>query len=182
METNVAEIPIELVKPVVRADGWWPPTKALLMYLGQTEVHTYAFSVAANVILSLFPFIVLMITLALRVFHSQAMVDVLGDFMGTLLPSNQDFVMRNMRALATAHNGTKVFSVVMLLVTSTGVFLPLGGGAEQRVGGEDESELSGESGGVAGAGGSGGRAGDGERGPLGRAAAPDGVGVLWAYG
>ena len=127
METKdvAVEVPIEQVRPVVRAEGWWPPTKALLLYLGQTEVHTYAFSVAANVILSLFPFIVLMITLALRVFHSQAMVDVLGDFMGTLLPSNQEFVMRNMRALATAHNGTKVFSVVMLLVTSTGVFLPL---------------------------------------------------------
>lgn len=122
---TAAEVPLEQVKPVVRAEGWWAPTKALLMYMAQTEVHTYAFSVAANVILSLFPFIVLMITLALRVFHSQAMVDVLGDFMGTLLPSNQEFVMRNMRALATAHNGTKVFSVVMLLVTSTGVFLPL---------------------------------------------------------
>ena len=80
---------------------------------------------AANVILSLFPFIVLMLTLARRVFHSQTMADVVGDLMTSLLPSSQDFVMRNMRLLANPHKGTQVFSMVMLLVTSTGVFLPL---------------------------------------------------------
>ena len=118
-------VPVQDVEPVVLQRGWWPTTRALLVYLGQTEVHTYAFSVAANVILSLFPFIVLMITLAQRVFHSAAMVDVLDDLMGTLLPSNQDFVMRNMRVLAHPHKGTQIFSLFMLLVTSTGVFLPL---------------------------------------------------------
>ncbi len=118
-------VPLEHVKPVVRVPGWWAPTKELVLYMTQTEVHTYAFSVAANVVLSLFPFIVLMLTVARRVFHSQAMVDVVGDLMTSLLPSNQDFVMRNMRALATPHKGTQVFSVVMLLVSSTGVFMPL---------------------------------------------------------
>ena len=36
---------------------------ALARYMTKTEVHTYAFSVAAQVILSLFPFIVLLLTL-----------------------------------------------------------------------------------------------------------------------
>ena len=67
--------PIEHVKPVVPQSGWWPQTRALVLYLAKTEVHTYAFSVAANTILALFPFLVLMITLAERVFHSMAMVD-----------------------------------------------------------------------------------------------------------
>ena len=125
MEQDQIAVPVEDVKAVIPQRGWWPTTRALLFYLGQTEVHTYAFSVAANVILSLFPFIVMMITLAQRVFHSTAMVDVLDDLMGNLLPSNQDFVMRNMRVLAHPHKGTQVFSVFMLLVTSTGVFLPL---------------------------------------------------------
>ncbi len=58
-------------------------------------------------------------------FHSEAMVDVVVDLMRVMLPSNQDFVMRNMKLLAHPHKGTQVFSVVMLLVTSTGVFLPL---------------------------------------------------------
>ena len=118
-------VPIENVKPVVRQDGWWPQLCALVRYLTQTEVHTYAFSVAANVILALFPFIVLMLTLAQQVFHSPAMVTVLWDLMRSLLPVSQDFVMRNMLVLAHPHKGTQFFSVFMLLVTTTGVFLPL---------------------------------------------------------
>jgi YihY family inner membrane protein len=121
----VGELPIERVRPVVGVAGWWPETRALLRYLGETEVHTYAYSVAANVILALFPFIVLMLTLSQRVFHSPQMTAVLGDFMHSLLPVSQDFVMRNMTILSHPRGGVQAFSVVMLLVTSTGVFLPL---------------------------------------------------------
>ncbi len=109
----------------VRESGTWQQVTALAHYMAKTEVHTYAFSVAAQVILSLFPFIVLLLTLAQRVFHSTRMVDVVGEMMTNFLPNNQDFVMRNMRVLAFAHTKTKIFSVVMLLVTTTGVFLPL---------------------------------------------------------
>lgn len=119
------ETPIAQVRPVVPIPGWWPQTKALLVYLTSTEVHTYAFSVAANVIFSLFPFIVMLLTVSQQVFHSKAMVDVLTDMMKSLLPTNQDFVMNNMKLLAHPHKGTQIFSVVMLLITSTGVFLPL---------------------------------------------------------
>jgi YihY family inner membrane protein len=66
-----------------------------------------------------------MLTLAQRVFHSPRMVDIVVEMMSSFLPSNQAFVMKNMRILAFAHTQTKIFSVVMLLVTTTGVFLPL---------------------------------------------------------
>ncbi|MGB6871201.1 MAG: YihY/virulence factor BrkB family protein, partial [Acidobacteriaceae bacterium] len=79
-----------------RHRGWWPVMAALGRYLAQTEVHTYAFSVAANSILSLFPFIVMMFTVARQVFHSTTMVLVIGGMLHDLLPSNQDFVVRNM--------------------------------------------------------------------------------------
>jgi YihY family inner membrane protein len=118
-------IPIEQVRPVVRQYGWWPQTRALVLYMTKTEVHTYAFSVAANVILALFPFIVLILTVAAQVFHSPAMTQVVWDLMRSLLPVSQDFVMRNMTLLAHPHKGTQVFSLVMLLITTTGVFLPL---------------------------------------------------------
>jgi YihY family inner membrane protein len=109
----------------VNAGGTWQQVKAMAHYMARTEVHTYAFSVAAQVVLSLFPFIVLLLTLAQNVFHSTHMVEVVGEMMTNFLPNNQEFVMRNMRVLAFAHTQTKVFSVVMLLVTATGVFLPL---------------------------------------------------------
>ena len=105
--------------------GFVPVLKALARYLGQTEVHTYAFSVAANAILSLFPFIVMLYTIARRVFHSQAMVAEIGSMLHDLLPSNQDFVVRNMSLLVHPRGSVQIASVVMLLISSSGVFLPL---------------------------------------------------------
>ena len=94
-------------------------------YLSQSEVHTYAFSVAANAILSLFPFIVMMLTVARRVLHSNAMVGAIGEMLHYFLPANQDFVVRNMGLLVHARGGVQVASVITLLISSSGVFLPL---------------------------------------------------------
>jgi len=118
-------VPLAQVRPVVPNDGLGPQLVALLKYMIRTEVHTYAFSVAANVILSLFPFIVMMLTLSRQVFHSAAMEQVVGEMMSTFLPSNQHFIMYNMGLLAHPHKSTQVYSVIMLLVSSTGIFLPL---------------------------------------------------------
>ena len=98
---------------------------SLAQYLTQTEVHTYAFSVAANAILSLFPFIVMMYTVARRVFHSQSMEVVVGSMVRYFLPTGQDFVIRNMSLVANARGGVKAAAVIMLLISSSGIFLPL---------------------------------------------------------
>lgn len=97
---------------------------ALLRYLSRTAVHTYAFSVAANAILSLFPFIVLMLTIA-RLLHSSQMVNVIRGMLQVLLPTGQEFVTRNMVYLVYSQKQVAAVSVVMLLISSTGVFLPL---------------------------------------------------------
>ena len=104
----------------MRRRGW-----GTIHYLTETEVHTYAFSVAANAILSFFPFVVLMLTICRRAFHSQAMYEVVLSLLRDYLPSNKDFVIKNMRALASAQGKAQIFSLCMLLVTSTGIFLPL---------------------------------------------------------
>ncbi len=109
----------------VGASATWEQVKALAHYMSKTEVHTYAFSVAAQVILSLFPFIVLLLTISRRVFHSTKMADVVGEMMSNFLPNGQTSIIVNMRKLAFAHTQTKVFSLVMLFITVTGVFLPL---------------------------------------------------------
>ena len=102
-----------------------PPLLALVRYLSRTYVHTYAFSVAANAILSLFPFIVLMLTIAHRFLHSRQMVEVIRTMLHALLPTGQDFVARNMIFLVYSQKRVALVSVLMLLVSSTGVFLPL---------------------------------------------------------
>jgi YihY family inner membrane protein len=90
-----------------------------------TEVHTFAFSVAANAILSFFPFVLLLMTLVQRVFHSRAMYGVIVDLLRDNLPAGQEFVIRNLNALANAKNRAQLASFVILLITSTGVFMPL---------------------------------------------------------
>jgi YihY family inner membrane protein len=124
-EPELPPKPIEDVQPMVREEGLWADISALARYMTRTDVHTYAFSVAANSILSLFPFIVLLLTISRNIFHSHEMEQVVADMMKNLLPVGQDFVMRNMQLLAHPHKNTQVFSVVMLLISSTGVFLPL---------------------------------------------------------
>jgi len=88
-------------------------------------VHTFAFSVAANAILSFFPFVLLLMNLALRVFRSPAMYGVIKELLRDYLPAGQDFVIRNLSALASARSRVQLASLAILLVTSTGVFLPL---------------------------------------------------------
>jgi membrane protein len=94
-------------------------------YLLRTEVHTFAFSVAANALLSFFPFVLLLMTLIRRVFRSPVMYDVVVQLLRDSLPAGQDFVIRNLNALVGARNRAQVVSLVILLVTSTGIFLPL---------------------------------------------------------
>ncbi len=94
-------------------------------YLLRTEVHTFAFSVAANAILSFFPFLLLLMTLIRKVIHSQVMYDVVENLLRDYLPTGQEFVIRNLNALVTSHHRAQVFSLVMLLIGSTGIFMPL---------------------------------------------------------
>ena len=100
-------------------------TASTVKYLLRTEVHTFAFSVAANAILSFFPFVLLLMTLTQRVFHSQTMYRVIIELLRDNLPAGQEFVIRNLSALAAARNRAQVASFVILLITSTGVFMPL---------------------------------------------------------
>ena len=103
---------------------WRKDGTALVRYLLDSEVHTFAFSVAANAILSFIPFIVLLYTLAISVFHSRMMADVVSDMVRFFLPSNQDWVANNL-AIAAAGQGVQLLSLVMILISCTSIFLPL---------------------------------------------------------
>ncbi|HEV2214736.1 MAG TPA: YihY/virulence factor BrkB family protein [Terracidiphilus sp.] len=106
----------------LRRDG-----SALIRYLLDSEVHTYAFSVAANALLSFIPFTVLLYTIAHSVFHSNAMVQVVNDMVRYYLPvmtANQEFLTVNLSLAATRH-GAQAFSLVVILIACTGIFLPL---------------------------------------------------------
>jgi membrane protein len=64
-------------------------------------------------------------TLIRQVFHSRIMYNVVLELLRDYLPAGQDFLIRNLTALAEAHQRAQIFSLLILLVTSTGVFMPL---------------------------------------------------------
>jgi membrane protein len=103
----------------LRQDG-----SALVRYLLDSEVHTFAFSVAANAILSFIPFIVLLYTLSLSVFHSHTMADVVSSLVANYFPSTatREFWGR-LKTVVPPH--VQIFSVIMILISCTGIFLPL---------------------------------------------------------
>ena len=111
---------------------WRRDGKALIAYLLDSEVHTFAFSVAANAILSFIPFVVLLYTLALSVFHSQAMVTVVNGMVNYFLPSATKepnwiihYILKDAVMPMVNRKGAQLFSLVMILISCTGIFLPL---------------------------------------------------------
>jgi membrane protein len=53
------------------------------------------------------------------------MYGVVENLLRDYIPTGQEFVIRNLNALVGEHHQAKVFSLAMLLITSTGIFLPL---------------------------------------------------------
>ena len=138
-ESSIAVEPATPAEAVVDSAGEAPARKKLrpkmfkalktqviptLKYLATTEVHTYAFSVAANAILSFFPAIVLFLTITGKILRNVSLYAAVVKLAKDFLPSNQDFIVGSMQRLAS-HNRIQVFSLIMLLISSTGVFEPL---------------------------------------------------------
>lgn len=97
---------------------------ALVKYLLDSEVHTFAFSVAANAILSFIPFIMLLYSLSHAVFHSQAMFDSVSDLLNDYFPSEASRGFKtSLHTFAPRH--LEAFSLVLILISCTGIFLPL---------------------------------------------------------
>ncbi|HZS95471.1 MAG TPA: YihY/virulence factor BrkB family protein [Terriglobales bacterium] len=123
--TATVPAPAEAVQVRSRSSSTFGLVLSTIRYLMRTEVHTFAFSVAANAILSFFPFVVLLMTLIRRVFRSPGMYEVVLQMLRDYIPAGQDFVIRNLNAMASARHPTQIASLVILLVTSSGIFLPL---------------------------------------------------------
>jgi len=110
----------------LRQDG-----TALVKYLLDSEVHTFAFSVAANAILSFVPFVVLLYAIDFELFHrSKMMTGVVTDMVNYYLPTvtrHANWVATSIQnaADASTRHGFQLMSVVMILISCTGIFLPL---------------------------------------------------------
>lgn len=110
-----------LTGPVRTATHRWRPT---IRYLSQTEVHVYALSIGASVLLSFFPFLIVMLTIVRDVMHFQlgerALVLALSDYFPGDLGT---FIIHNLTKVN--HGRYQLFSLVLLLFTANGIFEPL---------------------------------------------------------
>src|SRR5258708_36037357 len=93
-----------------------------LRYWMQTEVHAYAFSVAANVLLSFFPFLIVGLSLGRLIFPEQAVLGAINLALRDYFPDVlQQFLVRNL----PSQGPLPAISIVLLLFTANGVFEPL---------------------------------------------------------
>lgn len=105
--------------------SFFAPTGRFLL---RTEIHAYAFAIAASLLLSFFPFLVLMLSTCLHLLHWRSAADVVYLALRDFLPSDPqlfDFVRSNLRAAVASRGRVELFSIVLLLLASNGIFEPL---------------------------------------------------------
>ncbi len=103
---------------------WWLHWRPTLHYLMQTEAHVYALAISACVLLSFYPFVMVMMSLCRDVLHwpaaSRAIFLGLEDFFAG---EQGDFLVRNISALGVPK--LHFTSMFLLLFTANGIFEPL---------------------------------------------------------
>ena len=94
-------------------------------YLFETEVHAYAFSIAANAYLSFFPFVLILLAVCRRWLHWENAYAMVLQLLEVHLPSGAESLIHNLMVTVQGRPRLQVVSILMLLFTSSGVFLPL---------------------------------------------------------
>lgn len=96
-----------------------------LHYLFETEVHAYAFSIAANAYLSFFPFSFILLAICRRWLHWENAYLMVIQLLQVHLPVGGESIVRNLVAVVQGRTRLQLMSVLMLFFTTSGVFLPL---------------------------------------------------------
>ncbi len=92
----------------------------------ETEVHVYAFSMAANVLLSLFPFFIVMVSICRYVLHWNAAEEAIYLALRDLFPGAiGQFIPANLLRVLSRDGAPQFTSLFLLLFTANGVFEPL---------------------------------------------------------
>jgi len=88
----------------------------------ETEAHVYALAVAASVLLSFYPFLIVMLSFCRNVLHSQAALDAVALALDDYFPGDLgNFIWRNL----PSRGHVQWLSLFLLLLTANGVFEPL---------------------------------------------------------
>ena len=97
-----------------------------LDYWTRTEVHVFAFSVAANVLLSFYPFLIVMLSFCLHVLKWQAAADAVYFALNDYFPDQLGaFLQLSLQKTVRSRGPFQIFSIVLLLFTANGIFQPM---------------------------------------------------------
>ncbi len=88
----------------------------------ETEIHVYGFSIAANVVLSFFPFVIVMVSVCRYVLHWNAAVDAIFVAMADYFPAD---IINFIRPRAANPRPLEWLSILLLLFTANGIFEPM---------------------------------------------------------
>jgi membrane protein len=95
-------------------------------YWMQTEVHVFAFSVSAGLLLSFFPFLIVMLSICRYVLKWQAGVSAVYFALNDYFPDPfGQFIRRNFEVTVASRGPVQLISVVLLFFTASGIFEPL---------------------------------------------------------
>lgn len=108
---------------IVRAGRACVPT---VRYWLETEVHVYAFSIAANVLLSFYPFMLVMVSICRYALHWRGAEDAILMALRDYFPGEVgDFVVRNLLVAVRERGPLQIVPMVLLFFTANGIFEPL---------------------------------------------------------
>jgi membrane protein len=100
--------------------------KAVGGYLAEPETHVFAFSIAANVLLAFYPFVLVMLSISEHILHSTPAIRAIYLAVGDYFPGGTGVtIVRNLEASRQEVRRFEWISVVLLLLIANGVFLPL---------------------------------------------------------
>jgi membrane protein len=109
--------------PLAQLDRQFRPT---LRYCMETEAHVYAFSIAVSVLLSFYPFLLVMLSLCHDVLRWQTAEEAIYFALRDFFPDQLGvFIERNLRWSVASRGPFRPVSILLLLFTANGIFEPL---------------------------------------------------------
>lgn len=101
-------------------------------YLAASETHTFAFSIAAQALLSFFPFMVFLLAVTRNVIHSPRLFRGLLTLIAAYLPvhdaphlHDRQYIVDTLRTIVVHHQQAQILSLLILLAACAGMFIPL---------------------------------------------------------
>jgi YihY family inner membrane protein len=124
--TMPIDTPITKAQPQIRR---WTQVQSVLQESLVRFFNEDSFAVSASIayhsILSIFPFLLLLIGLSGFYIKQHELAGRLAIILGRYLPVQSDFLFRNLEGITKAYGKVGILSLLLLLWSSSGIFLPL---------------------------------------------------------